>query len=94
MNGVGVDDGLEHEFLLQGVVRLVDDPHLLEKGRFAALGRSKQKDLNLVRLVPKVQKKIESLPFLYDFGFLLGITTTHVVARSNLRPCLQDITEF
>ena len=54
MNGVGVDDGLEHEFLLQGVVRLVDDPHLLEEGRFAALGRSKQKDLNLVRLVPKV----------------------------------------
>ena len=57
VNGVGVDDGLEHEFLLQGVVRLVNDPHLLEKGRFAALGRSKQKDLNLVRLVSKVQSK-------------------------------------
>ena len=55
LNGIGKDNGLEHEFLLQGVVRLVNDPHLLEKGRFAALGRSKQKDLNLVGLVPKVQ---------------------------------------
>ena len=40
VNGVGIDDGLEHELLLQGVVRLVDDPHLFEERRLSAFRSS------------------------------------------------------
>ena len=45
---VGVHDRLEHDPLLQAVVRLVDDAHLLQQGGLARLSGAKQQQVNLI----------------------------------------------
>ena len=48
VDGVGVHDGLEHDPLLEAVVRLVNDPHLLEKCGLPSLGSSEQQEINFI----------------------------------------------
>ena len=48
VDGVGVDDGLEHDPLLQAIVCLVDDPHLLQESGLARLSSSEKTQINLI----------------------------------------------
>ena len=48
VDDVGVHDRFEHDPLLQAVVRLVDDAHLLQQGGLARLSGSEQQQVNLI----------------------------------------------
>ena len=48
VDGVGVHDWLEHDPLLEAIVRLVNNSHLLQKCGLPRLGRAKQKEVNFI----------------------------------------------
>ena len=45
---VGVHDGLEHDPLLEAIVRLVNNSHLLQECGLPRLSRAKQQEVNFI----------------------------------------------